>query len=79
VNDTLGWVYCKKQLYSLALPLLTAASAKEPTNAIFKYHLGLAYAGAGQSDRARQALQQALALDSHFPGADDARHLLESL
>jgi Flp pilus assembly protein TadD len=79
VNDTLGWIYCKKRLFSLAVPLLTSASGKVPNNPIFKYHLGLAYAGIGQPDRARQALQQALAIDAHFNGADEAKRLLGSL
>ena len=43
VNDTLGFVYIKKQLPSLAIPPLRFAVEKDPGNAAFHYHLGLAY------------------------------------
>jgi len=44
VNDTLALVYIKKQLGSLAVPLLRLALEKRPDEPAFHYHLGLAYA-----------------------------------
>jgi tetratricopeptide (TPR) repeat protein len=79
VNDTLGYIYYKKNLPTLAIPSLRASTEKDPTNAIYHYHLGLAYAKAGESARARQALTQALTLDSDFKGAQDAQSVLQSI
>ena len=79
VNDTLGWVYCQKKLYTLAVPQLTAAVRRNPENPVYKYHLGVAYAGAGDTEHAKKALQDALALHANFPGADDAKKVLGSL
>jgi tetratricopeptide (TPR) repeat protein len=79
VNDTLAFVYLKKQLPSLAVPLLQLAIAKNPTNPAFQYHLGLAYSQIGEKDAARQALERALRLKPDFEGAEDARKLLRTL
>ena len=79
VNDTLGFVYLKKQLPSLAIPPLRLAVEKDPGNPAFHYHLGLAYAETGDKAAARQALEQALKLKADFDGADDARKVLQTL
>ena len=79
VNDTLAFVYLKKQLPSLAIPLLRLAVEKEPANPAFHYHLGLAYSQTGDKAAARQALERALGLKTDFEGAGDAQKLLSSL
>ncbi len=79
VSDTLGVAYYKKGLPQLAIPMLLQSVQKQPKNAIFQYHLGLAYAKAGETTRARTALQAALALDANFEGASEARSLLATL
>jgi Flp pilus assembly protein TadD len=79
VNDTLGWVYYKKNLASLAVLPLELSVAKDPRNPVFRYHLGLAYAKLGYSDRARTTLAEAIKLNPEFEGAGDARRLLDSL
>lgn len=79
VNDTLAFVYIKKQLPSLAIPLLRQAVEKRPDEPVFHYHLGLAYSQAGDKGAARQALQQALKLKANFDGAENARKLLRSI
>ena len=63
----------------MAVPPLEASVLKDPNNPTSKYHLGMAYAKAGQTAKARTALQQALALNPSFDGADDARALLVRL
>ena len=73
INDTLGFIYIKKQLPGLAIPPLTLAVERQPTNPSFQYHLGLAYANAGNKEAARQRLDRALKLKPDFDGADDAR------
>jgi putative PEP-CTERM system TPR-repeat lipoprotein len=79
IDDTLGYVYLKKDLASMAEPPLESSVLKDPNNAMFKYHLGLAYAKSGKTAKARTALEQALALNPSFEGADDARAVLARL
>jgi tetratricopeptide (TPR) repeat protein len=79
VSDTLAFVYIKKQLGSLAVPLLRQALEKRPNEPVFHYHLGLAYTQTGDKVAARQSLEQALKLKADFEGADDARKVLGAL
>ena len=79
VNDTLGFVYLKKQLPSLAIPPLRLAVEKDPGSPAFQYHLGLAYSQNGDKVAARRALEQALRLKGDFEGAEDARKVLRTL
>jgi tetratricopeptide (TPR) repeat protein len=79
VNDTLGFIYYKKNLPALAIPPLQASVQKDPNNHMYHYHLGLAYAKAGNSAQARESLTRALALKPDFTDAQNARVVLESL
>jgi tetratricopeptide (TPR) repeat protein len=79
VNDTLGWIYYKKGLASLAVPPLEDAVNAAPKNAEYRFHLGLAYAKAGNATKAGEELRQALALNPTFAGAEEARKVLASL
>ena len=78
-HDTLGWVYYKKGEPSLAIPAFERAVNGENSNAQFHYHLGLAYAAAGDRTKARASLQQALTLIPTFEGATHARTVLQAL
>ena len=78
INDTLGWVYYKKDMAHLAIRPLETSVGQEPTNALYHYHLGLAYVQTGETAKARKALEQALKLQPNFPGAADARAALAS-
>jgi tetratricopeptide (TPR) repeat protein len=79
VNDTLGWVYYKKGLPALAIPPLQESVAKDPDNPIYRLHLGLAYARAGQKEKARTDLERAIQINPKFDGADVARQTLLAL
>jgi putative PEP-CTERM system TPR-repeat lipoprotein len=79
VSDTLGWIYLKKKLASLAVGPLQFSADKDPKNAVYQYHLGLAYAGSGDKEKARKALQRALTLQPTFEGAAEARQVLATL
>jgi tetratricopeptide (TPR) repeat protein len=79
VNDTLGWVYYKRNMPALAVDALKRSTAKDPKNAGYHYHLGLAYAQAGDSTRARESLTTALATNPKAPWADDARRALNNI
>jgi Flp pilus assembly protein TadD len=79
VNDTLGWIYHKKGLSSMAVTPLLQSIEKDPKNPTYHYHLGMAYAGNGEKDKARASLQRALSLDANFSGAAEARQALNGL
>jgi tetratricopeptide (TPR) repeat protein len=79
VSDTLGWIYLQKSLLAQALPALEESVRHVPGNPEFQFHLGLAQAKAGNVQAAREALQQALKLNSTFNGADEARRTLATL
>ena len=78
-GDTLGWILYKKQDYTWALGLLTESAAKLPDSAEVMFHLGMTHYMMGNEESARDALQHALQLDSHFPGSDEARQRLSIL
>jgi len=74
--DTLGWVYVRKQVPLLAIAPFEKAVEKDPSNAIFHYHLGMALAGRGDKEKSRDALKTALKLQPDFP---DAQRELKAL
>jgi len=79
VDDTLGWIYYKKGLYTLAVTSYRDAIAKAAANAAYHYRLGLAYLKNNDPGRARESLSPALKLDPKFPEAADARRALDTL
>jgi len=78
-NDTLGWIYYKKDLVEQAVPLLQQSLEKDPDNALTHYHLGMAYAKAGEDSKAIAELKKALTLDPKLSTADEARRTLKEL
>jgi tetratricopeptide (TPR) repeat protein len=62
VEDTLGWIYYKKAIYSEAVHYLETAVAKEPTPRR-QFHLALSYLKAGNRDLGQKTLQLALQQD----------------
>jgi tetratricopeptide (TPR) repeat protein len=79
VSDTLGWVYLKKGLASLAVPQLEDAATKLPKNGVVHYHLGVALAKVGDVARSKKSLELALTLPIDSATAAEARKLAESL
>jgi tetratricopeptide (TPR) repeat protein len=79
VADTLGWVYYKRDVLDLAVESLEQSVAKDPKNATYQVHLGLAYAKAGLRTKAQSALERALQLDPNVESAGDARRALADL
>ena len=75
-HDTMGWVYYRKGLPSLAVAPFERSVARAPENPTYHYHLGLAYAEAGDRDRGRRALETALKLN---PRLNDAQRALDAL
>ena len=76
VNDTLGWVYYRKNMMDEAIPYLETSARRVPSDATYQFHLGLACVKSGNWDKARRALKQALALKPDFEGAAEAQKAL---
>lgn len=79
VDDTLGWIYYKKNMPTRAIESLENSTLKQPTNPLYAYHLGLAYHKNGDAAQARKELERALRLKPDFDGAAHAKQLLESI
>ena len=71
--DTLGWAFYHKHVYTSAINLFKEAVKKEPDNALFNYHLGLAYAKSGQAALAKQQLDRVVKIKPNFPNVDELR------
>jgi tetratricopeptide (TPR) repeat protein len=78
VEDTIGWAFYRKGLYSSALPHLENAVAKDGA-AVFKYHLAMGYLKMGNHQRGVKLLTEARKIDPSMPEADAASKLLASL
>jgi tetratricopeptide (TPR) repeat protein len=78
-NDTLGWIYYKKDLVEQSVPLFQQSLEKDPDNALTHYHLGMAYAKMGEDSKAIVELKKALALDPKLSTAEEARRTLKEL
>jgi tetratricopeptide (TPR) repeat protein len=77
--DTLGWVYYKKQLPQLAIPLFSRCVEKAPRSATYHYHLGVAYRLAGDTARARTSFERALAESPDSQTASAAKGALNQI
>jgi tetratricopeptide (TPR) repeat protein len=78
VEDTLGWAFYRKGLYSSAVVHLQNAVAKDD-RAVLKYHLAMAYLQAGDRLRGGKILAEARKLDPALPEAAAASKLMASL
>ena len=72
--DTLGWILYQKGLYDVAIRHLKHATRHE--NVVYKYHLAMAYARAGQKANALATLEAALKKNSKVPEAQAASALI---
>ena len=66
--------------YAEAVGVLERVVAKAGQFPIFRYHLGMAYLGAGNPVGAKQELRQAVEkAEGDYPGLSEARSTLEKL
>ena len=79
IRDTLGYVHFRRKDPAKAITEFQRCVSKDPKNALFQYHLGIALAATGDRIQARRALEEALRLNPAFDGAAEARQTLESL
>jgi cellulose synthase operon protein C len=75
--DTLGWAFYHKHVYASAITLFKEAVKKEPENALYNYHLGLAYAKNGQASLAKQQLDRVVKIKPNFPEIEQLRQAVE--
>ena len=78
VDDTIGWIYYKKDQASRAVRPLEESAKGQPGLADVLYHLGMTYARLGEKAKARETLERALKLDPKI-GGDEARRVLASV
>lgn len=76
VLHTLGWAQYLSSRPREAVATLERARAAMPDVAVVNYHLGRAYAAAGEIERGRGFVARALELDPDFEYAGDARAFL---
>lgn len=76
ITNTIGWVYYQKGVYQTAWQYLKESADKDQKNAMFQYHLAMAYWKLGKRAEAQHALLDALKLDPNFQEAQQARQLL---
>lgn len=77
--DTLGWVYVKRGMPQLAIPLLQQSVDKMPKEADFRFHLGMAYSAAGKKLEARRSLLEARQLGLSDSEAKQVEETLAAL
>ena len=66
VNDTLGFVLYKKDLAAQAISSFKLSTEQSPRNALYHYHLGLAYASAGNTASSRRSLRARVGVTAGF-------------
>lgn len=80
ILDVAGWVALQAERNTgKAIDYIEKATRRAPGEALYKYHLGVAYQARGDERSAARILQQALNLSSSFEGAEDARRRLLDL
>jgi tetratricopeptide (TPR) repeat protein len=76
IADTLGLIYIKKSLSEDAVRVFTDLVQKEPKNALFRYHFGLALLQKGDKASAKRELDLAM---KNNPSKNDADKIRETL
>ena len=75
--DTLGWVLYKRGVASAAVGYLREAEAgmspEDENIGVIRHHLALAYVESGDSDKAIESLDRAIASIPAFTSADGSR------
>jgi len=74
-SDTLGWVLYGKGLYTPAIQYLERANSHSG-DVVWKYHLAMAYAKAGNLTRGRATLEAALKINPNVPEAKIAQEVI---
>jgi tetratricopeptide (TPR) repeat protein len=65
IQDTLGWIYYRRGLYSIAVPYLKNAVEKDP-NPRRQFHLGMTYLKTGDQVAGQRLVREALQKDPNL-------------
>jgi tetratricopeptide (TPR) repeat protein len=76
--DTLGWILYRKGIYSSAVRYLEQAGLNS-RNAVWNYHLAMAYAKSGDAQKGRNVLDAALRINPNLPEAKAATQLFNTI
>ncbi len=79
IQDTLGWIYIRKNRSEDAVRLFSGLVVKEPNNPIYHYHYGMALQEKGDRASAKRELQKALADGPSKPQEQEIKDLLSKL
>lgn len=79
LHDTIGWVYYKAGRYMDAVKTLETVVQQLPDNAIFNYHMGMAYYKYNNRASAKEYLEKSLSSGDDFLGKNEAEALLKQL
>lgn len=79
IADTLGWIYIKKNLSEEAVRVFQDLVKKEPANATYHYHFGMALLQKGDRPSARRELQTAMKDNPPKDEASKINQLLATL
>jgi putative PEP-CTERM system TPR-repeat lipoprotein len=77
ISDTYGWILLENGHAAEALPILQTAAADD-ADAAMQYHYAVALVRTGAREEGLRLLQEALAREPGFEGAEDARKQLEA-
>ena len=76
VNDTLGWIYLKKNLTDQAIDTFRTLVVKAPQNPTYHYHYAMALLQKGDRESAKKECQSALTDKPSKQQENDIRQLL---
>ena len=79
VNDTVGWIYLKKNMTDNAIDVFERLVAKEPNQATYRYHLGMAYQKKGDKSKALDQLREALKFNPAKEEKEKIQQLIATL
>ncbi len=79
VNDTLGWIYLKKNLTDQAVEQFKTLVVQSPLNPTYHYHYAMALLQKGDRETARKECQSALANKPNKQETDEIHQLMTKL
>jgi Flp pilus assembly protein TadD len=79
INDTLGWIYLKKNLTDNALDTFRDLVVQAPQNPVYHYHYAMALLQKGDRETARKECRSALADKPNKEQASEIQLLISKL
>jgi len=79
INDTLGWIYLKKNLPDNAVEIFKELVSKQPNQSTFRYHLAMALSQKGDKSRALEQLKEALKYNPPKEEKDKIQQMISRL